>query len=206
MKPFNRQLFFILYLAIFTSISGCENDAHLAPLSTDAKIMAFGDSLTYGTGAPQNQSYPAHLQKFSHHTVINTGIPGEISKRGLQRLPSLLAHYQPELIIICHGANDILRKLNLEQTKKNIQKMIDLANAQGVQVMLIDVPEFSIFLSPHPLYEELAETNQLPLVRDALTDILRDNNLKSDQIHPNALGYQQLANRVFLQLQTSGAL
>jgi len=206
MKQFSWQLFLILYLAIFTSISGCENSAHLTPLSADAKILAFGDSLTYGTGAPQNQSYPAHLQKLSHHTVINTGIPGEISQRGLQRLPSLLARYQPELIIICHGANDILRKLNLEQTKQNIQKMIDLAEAQGVQVMLIDVPEFSIFFSPHPLYEALAETNQLPLVQDALTDILRDNNLKSDQIHPNALGYQQLANRIFLQLQTSGAL
>ncbi len=199
-------VFLLTVMLMLPLISACEKEAKLAPLSENARILAFGDSLTYGMGATAQNSYPAQLQQMSKHSVINAGISGEISARGLTRLPSLLAQHQPELIIICHGANDILRNLDLDKTSENIQQMINLAHAQNIQVMLVAVPQFSLFLSPHPMYEELALKNELPLVSDALSDILRQNQLKADRIHPNSEGYQYLAKEIYNQLVISGAL
>jgi len=133
-------------------------------------------------------------------------VPGEISEKGLSRLSALIENHQPDLIIICHGANDILRKLNIHQTKINLQKMIDLARQNNSQVVLVAVPEFSLFLNPSPIYQELAEENHLPIANDILVDILSKNALKSDHIHPNAEGYQLLASNISLLLTKSGAL
>lgn len=190
--------------AIF--LNGCDHEATLIAVTSDARILAFGDSLTYGTGTTLNNAYPAVLARLSQRTVINAGIPGEISALGLQRLPSLLATHHPELIIICHGANDILRKLNLKKTKKNLQKMIDLAQNQGTQVVLVAVPAFSLFLRPHDFYIDLAEENTVPIITDSLADILKNNQLKSDQIHPNKQGYQKLGESIYQKIVASGGL
>ena len=141
-------------LFIFTLLStliSCGDTAKLQALDSNATILAFGDSLTYGTGSSRNNAYPAVLQRLTGRNIINAGIPGEISSKGLSRLPDLIQQYQPDLIIICHGANDILRKLDLNQTKHNLQQMIDIARDNNSQVILVGVPEFGLFLdtSPH---------------------------------------------------------
>ncbi len=197
-------VFFIGFIFVF--LNACSEDAKLQPLNANASILAFGDSLTYGTGTSRDNAYPAVLSKLINRKVINAGVPGEISEKGLSRLSALIENHQPGLIIICHGANDILRKLNIHQTKINLQKMIDLARQNNSQVVLVAVPEFSLFLNPSPIYQELAEENHLPIANDILVDILSKNALKSDHIHPNAEGYQLLASNISLLLTTSGAL
>lgn len=187
-------------------LAACGDSPQLQPLSETATVLAFGDSLTYGTGSSPDKSYPALLEKQLRRKVINAGIPGETSSRGLQRLPVLLAQHRPELVIICHGGNDILHKLDLEQARDNIQQMIDLARKSGAQVILLAVPRFSLFPGPAPFYRELAEHNRVLLLEDALSDILSDNRLKSDQIHPNASGYQALADRIYQRLLDAGAI
>ena len=187
-------------------LGGCDAKPTLKPLPEDAVILAFGDSLTYGTGAQTNESYPAVLQAMLNRKVINAGIPGEVSHRGLARLPRLLAAYRPDLLILCHGANDILRHKDLQRTKQNLQNMIDLARQQGVDILLIAVPHYSVTLSPHYLYDELATENHLPILRSAISDILLINTLKSDFIHPNNKGYQTLENSIYSKLLEVGAL
>jgi acyl-CoA thioesterase-1 len=184
----------------------CDSGTPLKPLSKNAVILAFGDSLTYGTGARHEQAYPARLQALISRPVINAGIPGEVTQSGLRRLPGLLKQHRPELLILCHGGNDILRRYDLKQTRKNLQQMINLARENNTQVVMIGVPQFGIFLSAAPFYEELAETNQLPLENDVLSNILKKSALKSDQIHPNAAGYTVLAEHVHLLLKSSGAI
>ena len=196
-------------LFIFTLLStliSCSDTAKLQPLDPNATILAFGDSLTYGTGSSRNNAYPAVLQQLTGRNIINAGIPGEISSKGLSRLPDLIHQYQPDLIIICHGANDILRKLDLNQTKHNIQQMIDITRLNNSQVILVGVPEFGLFLDTSPIYETLAAENNIPVETDALSDILSDNSLKSDHIHPNDKGYQILAEKIELLLQQTGAI
>ncbi len=196
----------LIFCFLLLLIAGCDSGGQLQPLSKNAVILAFGDSLTHGTGASIEQAYPQKLQAMLSRTVINAGIPGEVSQTDLRRLPGLLKRYQPELLILCHGANDILRKKDLKQTRENLQQMIDLAKSNNTQVLLIGVPQFGIFLSAAPFYEELAKTNALPLENDLLTDILRNNSLKSDQIHPNSKGYTLMAERIHTLLKQSGAL
>jgi len=197
---------FLPLLFIFFFVASCSDKVQLQALDTNASILAFGDSLTYGTGTSRNKAYPVILGSLINRKVINAGIPGEISKKGLARLPGLIKQYQPGLIIICHGGNDILRKLDLNQTRDNIQQMINLAKENNSQVILIGIPEFGIFLQTLPLYQTLAEENQLPIDNGILGDILRKNTLKSDHIHPNAKGYQVLAEHIVEILKQSGAL
>ena len=194
------------FLVLCFFLLSCENEPRLKPLKQDAIILAFGDSLTYGTGAKQNQSYPAQLQKRINRKIINVGIPGEISANGLRRLPALLKRHQPDLVILCHGANDILHRLDLNTTKSNLQKMIDLIKQHDAQVILLAVPEFSLFLSPNPFYRELADENKIPLMADTLSGILLNPSLKSDQIHPNAEGYLTMAIRIQGLIEKSGGV
>lgn len=196
----------ISILLIIISITACDRIPQLEPLSKEAVILSFGDSLTYGTGTEKEQAYPARLQQLLSRTVINAGISGEVSKTGLARLDILLERHHPQLLILCHGGNDILRGYNLKQTKDNIQKMINLAKTNNTQVVLIGVPKFGLFLQSLPLYEELATANQLPLEDSVLSEILNDNRLKSDHIHPNADGYALIANRIHALLQKYGAI
>ena len=198
------KLFFILLF--INAICACSDSAKLQPLHADATILAFGDSLTYGTGTSKNKAYPAILEKLINHRVVNAGIPGEVSRDGLARLPRLLNEYQPELIIICHGANDILRKLDLSATQNNIQKMIELARNSNSEVVLIGVPEFGLFLDSAPIYQALATENNLPIENNVLGDILGKNALKSDHIHPNTKGYQKFAESIDALLRQSGAI
>jgi len=202
-----KKIIIICFISSFISISSsCSEKVGLQPLASNTTVLAFGDSLTYGTGSSVNNAYPAVLESLINRKVINAGVPGEISQQGLARLPRLIAQYRPDLIIICHGGNDLLRKLDMKQTKENIQRMIDMARQNGSQVMLIGVPEFGLFLNASPIYQTLADHNKIPIENDILGDILGNNSLKSDHIHPNAQGYQLFAEQIALLLQQSGAL
>ncbi len=187
-------------------VCGCEPAAGLEPLEADTTILAFGDSLTSGQGAASNQAYPARLHALISHTVINAGVPGEISRDGLRRLPALLERHRPGLVIICHGGNDILRRFDLQQTRDNIQEMIELSRAHGAQVVLVAVPRYGLFLSGAEFYAELAASNQLPIENDVISDVLGKAALKADHVHPNADGYAVIAERLAALLIDSDAI
>lgn len=187
-------------------LASCSDNAKLQALDANSTILAFGDSLTYGTGTSRNKAYPAVLERLINRKVINAGVPGEISKNGLSRLPGLLEKHHPRLIIICHGGNDILRKLDLSKTRNNIQQMINLARQNNSEVMLIGVPEFGLFLNTVPIYQALADENHVPIANNILGDIIGNNSLKSDHIHPNTQGYQLLAENINIVLKQSGAI
>ena len=187
-------------------LASCSDNAKLQALDANSTILAFGDSLTYGTGTSRNKAYPAVLERLINRRVINAGVPGETSKNGLSRLPGLLEKHHPRLIIICHGGNDILRKLDLSKTRNNIQQMINLARQNNSEVMLIGVPEFGLFLNTVPIYQALADENHVPIANNILGDIIGNNSLKSDHIHPNTQGYQLLAENINIVLKQSGAI
>ena len=94
-----------LALALALLLSACGADPQLPSLTDDAVVLAFGDSLTRGTGAQNDKSYPAVLAAATGLRVINAGIPGEESDAGLERLPELIAEAQPNLVILGHGCS-----------------------------------------------------------------------------------------------------
>ena len=133
-------------------------------------------------------------------------MPGEVTEAGLLRLPGLLDEVQPELMILCHGGNDMLRKSSLAKAKSNIRAMVELARARGVSVLLLAVPQPGVLMSAPDLYQEVADEMHIPLEADVLAEVLAKPALKSDRIHPNAQGYQMMAEAVFRQLKESRAL
>jgi len=202
-----RRLAAGLMLAAALLMAACGGKAPSLPrLGTDAVVLAFGDSLTFGTGASENQSYPAALQGLIGRKVYGAGVPGEVTAAGLARLPSALEYYKPQLLILCHGGNDFLRKVGKQQAAENIRAMVRMAQEKGVAVMLIAVPEPGLLASPPDFYGDIAKEFRIPYESAALAKILRDNELKSDLIHPNATGYARLAEAVAGVLRKSGAL
>ncbi|PCI06694.1 MAG: arylesterase [Gammaproteobacteria bacterium] len=199
---FKRLIIGFLLVFLFA----CSDKVQLQPLTDNSTVLAFGDSLTYGTGTSRDKTYPAVLERHIQRKVINAGKPGEISAEGVLRLPMLIKQYQPELIIICHGGNDILRKIKPDKTRANIQQMITLAKQNNIQVILIGVPKLGILLNTAPIYDALAAENQLPYLSDIIGHILSKAALKSDRVHPNADGYQLLAREVTRLLIESGAI
>ena len=202
------QRFRIVFIATTVAVllAACSGPPSLKPLSKNATILAFGDSLTYGTGTTPTQSYPATLEALTGRRVINAGVPGEVSADGLKRLPGLLAEHKPDLLILIHGGNDMLRKRNLAAASNNIRAMIEMSRAKSIPVVMLAVPNPTLILSPAKFYEALAEDIQVPIDVDAISDILQYPGNKSDAVHPNAKGYRMLAERVTELLQTSGAL
>lgn len=201
-----RYLTLPLWLLLTLLLGGCGQDAQLTSLHKDAVILAFGDSLTYGTGAKDDESYPAVLERISGFRVINAGVPGEKTPAGLARLPTLLERYSPQLLLLCHGGNDMLRKQSMERMHANLKQMVALARERGIQVVLLGVPQPAIFgLESAKTYYQVAEEAGVPLEDDILPKVLSDNALKSDQIHPNADGYRLIAEAVYELLVEKGA-
>ena len=199
-------IFLLLTVIVVSGLPVCASGAGLPLLAKDAVILAFGDSLTFGTGAAPEESYPAVLERLVGRRVVNEGIPGEITGEGLVRLPEALKREKPALLILCHGANDLLRFLDKRQAAANLRAMIRLAREKGAAAVLIAVPSLGVALSPEPLYREIAAEMGLPVEEEALTMVLSDSSLRSDYIHPNAAGYRKLAESIAALLKKSGAV
>lgn len=206
-KIFQTHLCFILLLFLFLILSACGEKPRLNKLAAGDLILSFGDSLTYGTGAKPNSSYPAVLAQLSGMTVINAGVPGELSRAGAERLASALDEHQPKLLILCHGGNDMLRKKPQAQTKAQLEQMILEAKSRGISVLLLGVPTPKLLvLKPNPMYQELAQKHGLPIEEKIVAHVLSKKSLKSDPIHPNNNGYREIATAVYNLLISYKAL
>ncbi|MDP2028541.1 MAG: arylesterase [Thiobacillus sp.] len=202
-RTIQRALFALLTLLL---LAACDRAPTLPRLGANDVILAFGDSLTYGTGAEPNEAYPAKLVGLTQRVVVNAGVPGETTAEGVQRLPALLAEHHPKLVLLCLGGNDMLRRLPASETENNLRLMLQTLRSSGIQVVLIGVPEPKLFGGAPDFYAQLAEEFQLPYDGDTLNTVLKDNALKSDPIHPNAAGYAAIARELADLLKESGAL
>lgn len=184
----------------------CSKTPQLSPLPPDGIVMAFGDSLTVGTGAGEQESYPAVLSRLIGRTVVNRGIPGEISDQGVQRLAGLLDRERPALLILCHGGNDLLGQFEHNFIAGNLRAMVKMAQDRNIRVILVAVPCPGITLKPPQLYHDVALEFNIPLERNIFPKVLSRSSLKSDAIHPNAAGYRMVAEALATLMKKSGAV
>ncbi|MBL8516982.1 MAG: arylesterase [Betaproteobacteria bacterium] len=178
----------------------------VAKLDAGATILAFGDSLTFGTGAAPNDAYPAQLERVVGRKIVNAGVPGEISADGLKRLPEVLDEVKPKLLILCHGGNDFLRKLSEADAAANIRGMIHEAKGRGIEVVLMATPKPGLPPSVPAFYADIAREFGLPMQDDVIKSVLFDNAKKSDLVHPNAQGYGEMAQALAKLLKKAGAV
>jgi lysophospholipase L1-like esterase len=206
MPPTARLLQALILLAALCACSG-QRIPPLPHLASDATILAFGDSLTFGTGVTTDESYPSQLEQLTGRKVINSGIAGETTAEGLARLSDVLDETRPDLVILCLGGNDMLRRMDEKMMHDNLDEMIARIKARKIPLILLGVPRPSLIgLKSDPAYAALAKENQLPLENEILPGILGDRDKKSDQIHPNARGYRELAQAISDLMRRAGAI
>ena len=201
-KQFKVLVTVCIVALLVTSCGGKKLDV----IASDGTILAFGDSLTVGVGTSIENSYPTILAQLTGLTVINSGISGETTDRGLERLPAELDRTQPDLMILIEGGNDILRNKSKSQLKANLKGMIEQANIRSIPVVLIGIPEKSLFSDSAPLYEELAEEFDLVFDDSLIGGLQRSPSMKSDIVHFNKQGYRKMAESIYELLDDSGAL
>ena len=190
-------------------LAGCGRKRFRKLAAGDA-ILALGDSLTAGFGAPKGADYPAQLAQMLGRKVINGGVSGDTSAQALARLPDLLAQ-KPKLVVVSIGGNDFLQRQPESGTRENIRKMVAGIRAADVAAVLVAIPHFTTgallgVVSEHPLYAELADELDVPLLQGAWAEILGDKDLKSDAVHANAAGYRLFAERLVGFLRKLGVV
>ena len=195
----------IAIVVILILFSFPQKETNIQPLNSQDSILAFGDSLTYGYNAKPTESYPTVLSHLTGYKVINEGVLGDTSVDGVKRLAPLLEDSNIKLMILCFGGNDLIQGLSKENLRNNLKTMIHMAKEKNIEVLLISVPNLGLFgLSAMELYEEVAEEEHIPVLSGMLSNILSQPSLKSDQIHPNALGYKIMAEKIYEKLQQEG--
>lgn len=193
-------------------LAGCGRRQKMRPVAAGDTVLALGDSITFGTGAPPDASYPSVLARLSGWNVVNAGVPGDTSAGALARLPELLQEHAPRLVLVSIGGNDFLRRLALAETRANIAGICRQAVAAGAQVLLVGIPEPNALaavarsLSDHAMYAELALELKVPLHEAGWAGVLSDPALRSDAIHANARGYETFARGLAERARELGLL
>ncbi|KIC14837.1 arylesterase [Leisingera sp. ANG-Vp] len=170
------------------------------------RITAFGDSLVQGYGLPQGQGLVPQLERWLNEngaevTLQNAGVSGDTTAGGAERAAWTLSD-NPDGLIVLLGGNDLLRGLSPEEARANLTRILQAAEAQGIEVMLIGMkappnygPEYKE--SFDAIYPELARAFGAVLHPDAFAGIAAEAGgdpaaaqayMQDDGIHPNAQG------------------
>ncbi|MEJ2145995.1 MAG: arylesterase [Acidobacteriota bacterium] len=172
-------------------------------------LLVLGDSLTAGYGLDPSQAYPAQLQKKIDAAgldveVVNAGLSGETSAGGARRVNWLLRR-RVDILLLELGANDGLRGISLDSTRKNLQHIIDethdrYPHAQVVIAGMLVPPNLGPDYSQRfrDLFRELAEKNQATLIPFLLEGVAGKPELnQADGIHPTPDGHKLVAENVW---------
>ena len=204
-----RRTFLSLSIASLLLVA-CGKSKKLSAIPAGKTVLAFGDSVTFGTGAAPGEDWPTLLARKTGWQIENAGIPGDTAEAGKRRFGALLEQHQPALVIIEIGGNDFLRRRDPKAVKEDLRGMIRAARKQGAQVVLVTVPELSLLgaltraPSDSPIYEELGDEESIPVIGKVFSEILSQPDLCADQIHPNAKGYQEMAAGIYQSLVKTG--
>ena len=164
--------------------------------SRGANLIAFGDSLTTGYGAGAGEDYPTRLSALIGEPVINTGVSGDTTGSALARLDADVLARDPRIVIVGLGGNDFLGGVPIASTEANLREIVRKIEGAAAMVVLLGFRFPSLAADYEAMYKRVAKEERCLLVVGVLRNILTDQSLKSDSIHPNARGYQLMAERV----------
>lgn len=183
--------------------------AHRPPLADKKSIVFFGNSLTAAYGLSPEQGFPALIQQKIDaaglpYTCVNAGLSGETTAGGSKRVDWVLR--QPvDVFVLELGGNDALRGLPIEESKKNLQSIVDQVKAKYPACKIV----IAGMLAPPnmgetytrafaAMYPAIAKANGLPLIPFLLESVGGDAKLnQADGIHPTAEGQKIVAENVW---------
>ncbi len=198
-------------IAALAWLAGCgRRRGQAAILPASASVLALGDSLTAGYGAPDGADCPAQLARLTGWELHNEGVNGDTAEGALARLEPLLAAQRFDAVLVGIGGNDMLRGVPAQSTRTAIAKLLRQAKAHTPHVALIATPAPDAMraavgvLADAPFYAELAREAQVQLLAGVYAGVLSDAALRSDRIHANAQGYARIAEKIAAQLREAG--
>ncbi len=194
--PLRAALALLLVLAAF-------NPAPSRPKT----IVAFGDSLTAGYGLRPPEAFPVVLHRRLNEdgyetTVVNAGVSGDTTQKGLARLKSVEA-LKPDLVILELGANDMLNGLDPSLTEGNLEKIIVELRSKGARVLLAGMRASPETLNDagrrsfDRLFPALASEHSLPFFPFFLEGVFGDPKLVLwGGLHPNHKGVRRIVDHI----------
>jgi len=194
----NRLLFVgLIVFVAFIGLSGCAKREIKNVNSQGKNIICLGDSITFGYGADPGEDYPTALGKMVNLPVINAGIDGDTTVEALQRLEADVLAKEPFLVIVELSGNDFIKKFPKKQTIDNLKEIIQRIQAKGAMVALVDISA-GMFLSEYrKLLSKVAREEGAMFIPSILGGIITNPSMKSDFLHPNAVGYKLVAQRIY---------
>jgi len=191
----------LLLAVLLPLVTGCERSPGALP--EGAVILAFGDGITYGTGADEGEGYPAVLERLIKRRVVNAGVPGETTAEGCERLPQVLAEVRPHLVILCHGGEDMAREVEAASLIANLRTMVRLIGEANADVFIIAVPPPAAHMQPAAFYNQIARDTNTSIEVNTLSNLLSRKEMKSEGLYLNAKGYAALAEAIAGRLTTT---
>lgn len=199
-------------LCVAFSVPVAPSVAQESPVDPNPRLLVLGDSLSSGFGVEAGQRWVDMLQQRLRaegyaYVVVNASVTGETSRGGLSRLPALLENHQPRLVILELGGNDGLRGFAPAHLKRNLQSMIEAAQATGTTVLLLGVMIPANYGEVYrtrfaEVYVQLQQDIQVATLLDFLGPIpLQPELMQEDGIHPNARAQSAMLDRVWPALQ-----
>ena len=193
-----------------TDASSAPASATIEPLNNaqDKRplVVCFGDSLTAGYGTEAGQTYPDYLQaeldsRGYKYRVVNAGISGNTTKDGLERVNSIIAR-KPAVVIVEFGGNDGLRGLRIEDTRNNLDKILQSLKTSGTKIVLAGItlpPDYGpdYIKQFNTTYSLLAQKYHVPTLPFLLKGVFGvDGMMQPDRTHATASGNKVVANNV----------
>jgi acyl-CoA thioesterase-1 len=168
-------------------------------------IVAIGDSLTAGHYLAPEESWPVRLGALLGRPVVNLGVSGETAEQIRDRIAREGLPPSPSLVLVCAGANDILRGMPEEPMLVALRDLVRRGRETGAPVVVIGLESYR-----HPqrtfdhgaAFRRLAEENGAGYVPDLTGGVFTDRSLMRDAIHPNGAGNAAIARRLATELQT----
>lgn len=169
--------------------------------STGTDIVAFGDSLVEGVGASsKEENFVSLLSQQLGQPIVNLGVSGDTTEAGLRRITEIDA-YKPKVVLLLLSGNDRLRRIPEEQTLENLGKIITYMQDSGAVVVLLGVKGNVFTNSFGKKLEQLSRDYKTAYVPDVLDGLFGNSKYMSDPIHPNDLGYEKVAEKIYPVLQ-----
>lgn len=213
------KLFTILLVFTFM-FTACDAGKSRSTSKKIPPLVCLGNSLTAGHGATvpgtddKGKSYPAFLQKRVTIPVINAGVSGDTTTQGLVRVNDDVLSKNPQIVIIELGANDLFQGISLSTTQNNLQSIIDMIKNGNRKIYLArfyshsmvrtmfallqitGYDEQTVLINQYDaMFDTLAKSNDIELIDDIWAGISEIH--MSDNMHPNAKGYEIMANNYF---------
>lgn len=195
-----RRIVLIAVFILIAAGAACwyllERQPPVERINETAPIIFFGDSLVSGVGAENNGDLVSLLSQRLGRNIINAGVPGDTTARGLARLEGDVLSKDPGLVIVLLGGNDILLKIPTAETFANLRMIVDRIQQHGGQVLLVGIRNGLFTDAYDSEFSALAAEKNIAYVEDIFWGVFGQARFMSDAIHPNTAGYEKMADRL----------